>query len=48
VRAGWTEPGQARTATFRVRTYGATEPVAAEVRLDSTRGGVLRGAVTIR
>jgi len=47
VRAGWTEPGETRSVRFRVRTYGVSEPVEAELQLESTRGGVLRGEVVI-
>jgi hypothetical protein len=47
-RAGWTEPGQTKTVKFRVRTHGVTEPFRASLRLDSTRGGVLRGEAEIR
>jgi len=43
---GWIEPGQTKPVTFRVRTYGGT-PVTANLRLDSTRGGVLRRALQI-
>jgi hypothetical protein len=32
--------------TYRIRTYSAA-PVTANLRLDSTRGGVLRREVTI-
>jgi hypothetical protein len=46
VWAGWTEPGQTKTVTYRVRTFGA-EPVTVNLRLDSTRGGVLRREVVI-
>ncbi|HSJ31711.1 MAG TPA: M14 family metallopeptidase [Longimicrobiales bacterium] len=46
VWSGWTEPGQTKTVTYRVRTYGA-EPVRANLRLDSTRGGVLRREIEI-
>lgn len=46
VWSGWTEPGQTKTVTYRVRTYG-TEPVRAKLRLDSTRGGVLRRDIVI-
>jgi hypothetical protein len=46
VWSGWTEPGQTKTVTYRVRTYG-TEPVTLDLRLDSTRGGVLRRQVVI-
>jgi len=48
ISAGWTEPGQTRSVKFRVRTYGAQDPIQVELRLDSTRGGVLRGEVEIR
>jgi hypothetical protein len=48
VAAGWTEPGQARSVKFRVQTIGGQEPLRGELRLDSTRGGVLRGQVEIR
>jgi hypothetical protein len=43
---GWTEPGQTKTVTYRVRTYG-TEPVNGTLRLDSTRGGVLSRPITL-
>ena len=43
---GWIEPGQTKPVTFRVRTFG-TEPVTANLRLDSTRGGVLRTSVQV-
>jgi hypothetical protein len=46
VWSGWTEPGQTKTVTYRVRVYG-TEPVRANLRLDSTRGGVLRREIEI-
>ena len=46
VWSGWTEPGETKTVTYRVRTYGS-EPVRANLRLDSTRGGVLRREVEI-
>jgi hypothetical protein len=46
VWSGWTEPGQTKTVTYRIRTYSAA-PVTANLRLDSTRGGVLRREVTI-
>jgi hypothetical protein len=46
VWSGWTEPGQTKTVTYRVRTYGAG-PVRANLRLDSTRGGVLRREIDI-
>ena len=48
IRAGWTEPGRSKSVTFRVRTYGGQDPVRADLRLESTRGGVLRGQVEIR
>jgi hypothetical protein len=48
ITAGWTEPGQAKSVKFRVRVYGAHDPIMAELRLASTRGGVLRGQVEIR
>jgi hypothetical protein len=44
--SGWTEPGQTKTVTYRVRVYG-DRPVRATLRLDSTRGGVLRRDVQI-
>ncbi|MGH7447485.1 MAG: M14 family zinc carboxypeptidase, partial [Longimicrobiales bacterium] len=47
VWSGWTEPGQTKTVTYRIRTYGS-EPVRANLRLDSTRGGVLRREIEIR
>jgi hypothetical protein len=44
--AGWTEPGETKTATFNVRTYGV--PGARfNVEVLSTRGGVLRREVTV-
>jgi hypothetical protein len=46
VWSGWTEPGQTKTVTWRVRTYGG-DPVTARLRLDSTRGGVLRRDITL-
>jgi hypothetical protein len=46
VWSGWTEPGQTKTVTWRVRTYGSG-PAAATLRLDSTRGGVLRREITL-
>lgn len=46
--AGWTEPGETKTVKFRVRTYGTGEPIRASLRLDSTRGGVLRRELEIR
>src|SRR5690606_790343 len=46
VWSGWTEPGETKTVTYRVRVYG-TEPVKAALRLDSTRGGVLRRDIEI-
>jgi hypothetical protein len=41
ITAGWTEPGQTRTVSFRVRTYGE-EGARGEVVLSSTRGGLIR------
>ncbi|HEX6309389.1 MAG TPA: M14 family metallopeptidase [Longimicrobiales bacterium] len=46
VWSGWTEPGRTKTVTYVVRVYG-TEPVRANLRLDSTRGGVLRREIEI-
>lgn len=46
VWSGWTEPGETKTVTYRIRTYGS-EPVRATLRLDSTRGGVLRREIDI-
>ena len=46
VWSGWTEPGETKTVTYRIRTYGS-EPVRANLRLDSTRGGVLRREIEI-
>ena len=46
VWSGWTQPGETRTVTYRVRTYG-TDPVRATLRLDSTRGGVLSREIEI-
>jgi hypothetical protein len=46
VWSGWTEPGQTKTVTYRIRVYGS-EPVRANLRLDSTRGGVLRREIEI-
>jgi hypothetical protein len=44
--ARWTEPGETKTVTFRVRTYGG-EPVPAKVRVLSTRGGVLEREIRL-
>lgn len=38
IRAGWTQPGEAKEVRFEVRTYGG-EPVEGMVHLKSTRGG---------
>ena len=46
IDAGWTEPGETKTARFRVRTYGLPGTTAT-VRLVSTRGGVLEQAITL-
>jgi hypothetical protein len=46
VWTGHTGPGQTRTVTYRIRVYG-TDAVTASLRLDSTRGGVLRRDVVI-
>ncbi len=46
VRLGWTEPGERKTATVRVRTYGV-RPVKGKVRVLSTRGGVLEREITL-
>ncbi len=43
---GWTQPGETKRTTFRVRTYG-NEPVTADVRVLSTRGGVLEREITL-
>ena len=44
--AGWTEPGETKTAKFRVRVHNAPG-VKATVRLESTRGGVVTREVAI-
>jgi hypothetical protein len=46
VYSGWTDGGETKTVTYRVRTYGGA-PVTGELRLDSTRGGVLRRTVEL-
>jgi hypothetical protein len=46
VEVGWTEPGETRTATFRIRVRG-DEAVTGTVRVLSTRGGVLEQAFTL-
>ncbi|CAN5597106.1 M14 family metallopeptidase [soil metagenome] len=46
VYSGWTEGGETKTVTYRIQVYG-NQPVTGELRLDSTRGGVLRRAVRI-
>jgi Zinc carboxypeptidase len=46
VYAGWTEPGEIKMARFRVRVVGPA-PVGGVVHLRSTRGGLLRAAVTL-
>src|SRR5690606_22515685 len=46
VWSGWTEPGETKTVTYRVRVPG-TAPVRAVLRLDSTPGGVLRREIEL-
>ncbi|MEX1182799.1 MAG: M14 family metallopeptidase [Gemmatimonadota bacterium] len=46
VHGGWTDGGETKTVTYEVRTYG-NAPVTAELRLDSTRGGVLRREIQL-
>lgn len=46
VYAGWTEPGETKTARFRIRLHNAPG-VKATVRLDSTRGGVVSRDIVI-
>jgi len=46
VRAGWTEPGETKSVTFRVRRYGNAK-VKGKVRVLSTRGGVLEKEIEI-
>jgi hypothetical protein len=46
VWSGWSEPGQTKTVTYRIRTYG-NQDATANLRLDSTRGGVLTRQVVI-
>ena len=41
IRTGWTEPGETKTATFRVRTVGL-RGAKGTVRVLSTRGGLLK------
>ena len=43
---GWTEPGETKSATFKVRLHNTAE-VNATVRLESTRGGVVTREVRI-
>ncbi len=43
---GWTQPGETKRTTFRVRVRGS-EPVTTTVRVLSTRGGVLEREVTL-
>ncbi|MGH7444830.1 MAG: peptidase, partial [Longimicrobiales bacterium] len=43
---GWTEPGEVKRTTFRVRTYGGDD-VTATVQVLSTRGGVLEREITL-
>lgn len=43
---GWTEPGEVKRTTFRVRVRGG-EPVPVTVRVLSTRGGVLSREITL-
>lgn len=44
--AGWTEPGESKTVTFRVRTYGIPG-AEGTVHVLSTRGGVLKAPVRL-
>jgi len=44
--AGWIEPGETKSATFKVRLHNTAE-VNATVRLESTRGGVVTREVRI-
>jgi hypothetical protein len=46
VWSGWTEPGQTKTVTYSITVYG-NDPVRANLRLDSTRGGVLNREIEI-
>jgi hypothetical protein len=46
--AGWTEPGETNSFTFRVRTRGGVQNVGATAEVLSTRGGVLRRDVVLR
>lgn len=46
VYSGWTDGGETKTVTYRIQVYG-NQPVSGELRLDSTRGGVLRRTVQI-
>lgn len=46
IRAGWTEPGETKSVTFEVRTYGGA-PVEGTVHLKSTRGGHLRAPLRL-
>jgi hypothetical protein len=41
IRAGWTEPGERKSVTFEVRTYG-TPGVEGTVHVLSTRGGLVK------
>jgi hypothetical protein len=43
---GWTEPGETKTTTFTVRTYGVPG-ARATVHVLSTRGGVLQSDIVL-
>ncbi len=46
IRAGWTEPGERKSVTFEVRTYGVPG-VEATVHVMSTRGGLVKVPLTL-
>jgi hypothetical protein len=46
IRAGWTEPGERKSVTFVVRTYG-TPGVEGTVHVLSTRGGLVKVPLTL-
>jgi hypothetical protein len=46
IRAGWTEPGERKSVTFEVRTYG-TPGVEGTVHVLSTRGGLVKVPLTL-
>jgi hypothetical protein len=46
IDSGWTEPGETKTAAYRVTVRG-DGPVTATVRLLSTRGGVVEREISI-